>query len=159
MTINTTFETGTGLLWFGNTLVSIPVSCADGADEMSVIESWAPFADSPPLHIHHTQDETFVVLKGRLKIALGGKEIILDAGERALAPKGMPHTYRVESPEGAQFLCITKGTDFEKMVRKASRPAVAATLPPPAAPTPEVIAMLTALCAESRIDFVGPPLM
>lgn len=159
MTINATFETGTGLHWFGNTLVSIPVSCAEGSDQMSVIESWAPFGDSPPLHIHHTQDEVFVVLKGRLRIAVGGKDLLLDAGERALAPKGMPHTYRVESPEGAQFLCITQGSDFETMVRKASRPAIAATLPEPMAPTPEMIAGLTALCAASRIDFVGPPLM
>ena len=156
--IHADFTKDAGLLWFGNTLVSIPVSFRDGADGLSVIENWAPFGDSPPLHIHHTQDELFVVLEGRLRIVQDGEEIILTAGQRALAPKGVAHTYRVES-DGAHFLAITRGGDFETMVRRASRKAARADLPPAAAPTPEVIAELTRLCAEARIDFVGPPLM
>lgn len=119
----------------------------------------APFGDSPPLHIHCTRDETFVVPKGRLRLVLGGETIVPDSGKRALATTGMAHIYRVESPEGGQFLCITTGADFESMVRKASRPAIAATLPPAMAPSPRMIAGLTAFCAESRFDLVGAPLM
>lgn len=156
--IHADFTTEAGLLWFGNTLVSIPVSFRDGADGLSVVENWAPHGDSPPLHIHHTQDELFVVLEGRLRILQAGAEITLTAGQRALAPKGVAHTYRVES-DGAHFLAITRGGDFETMVRKASRKAAHSDLPPAAAPTPEVIARLTGLCAEARIEFVGPPLM
>lgn len=147
-----------GLLWFGNCLVTIPVSAFDHADGLSIVEQWAPFGDSPPLHIHDSQDETFVVLSGRLRIHQNGQDLFLDAGQRALAPKGLAHSYRVESPEGAHFLAITVGADFERMVRAASRPAEHADLPAQMAPTPEAVARLTALCAESRIRMVGAPL-
>lgn len=147
-----------GLLWFGNSLVSIPVSQTGGSDGLSVIGMHAPHGDSPPMHVHATQDEVFVVLAGRLRVKVGGTEIDLGTGMTTLAPKGIPHSYRVESPEGAQFLAITKGEDFETMIRKASRPADSATVPTPCAPTPVALAALTAACAESGITFVGPPL-
>ena len=147
-----------GLLWFGNNLLSIPVSCDAGADGLSVIEQWAPHGDSPPMHVHATQDEIFIVLEGRLRIVLGGSELEGAAGHTAMAPKGIAHTYRVESAEGAHFLAITRGPEFETMIRNMSRPAEQAGLPKPSAPTPEMIAALTAACAESGIEIVGPPL-
>lgn len=158
MTIQTTVAPGTEMLWFLNNLLSIPVSFRDGPDQLSVIEQWAPFGDSPPLHIHHSQDEVFAVVKGRLRVNLGGRDIFLGPNDRVLAPKGIAHSFRVESAEGAQFLAITTGPDFETMVRKAARSADHPDLPRPAAPTPEAIAHLAALCAESRIELVGPPL-
>lgn len=154
----TNISAGTELLWFGNNLLSIPVSCDDGEDRMSVIEQWSPYGDSPPMHVHKTEDEVFVVLAGRVKVVIDGTSCELTAGDRALAPKGIAHTYRVESPEGAHFLAITTGRDFETMVRKCARPAGHAGLPTPVAPSPEMIAALTQACAESRITFVGPPL-
>ena len=44
-------------LWFLDTLVAIPVRHADGMDGVSVLEVSAPYGDSPPLHIHHGEDE------------------------------------------------------------------------------------------------------
>lgn len=71
---------------------------------LSVIEQGVPHGDSPPLHIHHTEDEAFVCLKGRLRIHVDGKDRYLEAGGgTALAPKGKPHSFRVESAEGAHF--------------------------------------------------------
>lgn len=158
MTLHIKDLPATGLLWFGNCLVRIPISASDHADGLSVVEQWAPFGDSPPLHIHDTQDEAFVVLSGRLRIRLDGRDIHLGAGDRALAPRGSTHSYRVESAEGAHFLAITVGADFETMVRAASRPAERADLPAAMAPTPEAVAALTALCAASSIRLVGAPL-
>ncbi|TIS67289.1 MAG: hypothetical protein E5X11_08275, partial [Mesorhizobium sp.] len=64
----------------------------------------------------------------------------------------------VESPQGAHTLTVTRGSDFETMVRLASRPAERPDLPQPGAPTPEMMATLTRLCAENGIDIVGPPM-
>jgi uncharacterized cupin superfamily protein len=93
-------------LWFLDTLVAIPVAHTDGTDGVSVIESCAPCADSPPLHVHHREDEVFHVFEGELLLRVGESEFRLGSGETALAPKGVPHTYRVESPEGARCLVI-----------------------------------------------------
>lgn len=100
----------------------------------------------------------FHILEGRLRFQIDGHERIADAGETVIAPKGLPHTYRVESPEGARTLTITRGSDFETMLRQASRPAEQPELPPLMEPTPEIIAALVQLCAKNGIDIVGPPL-
>ncbi len=146
------------LFWFLNNLLAIPVSAAQGEDNISVVEQWAAHGDSPPLHIHHSEDEVFVCLAGRLRINIDGKDVYLEAGGTAMAPKGKPHSFRVESKDGAHFLAITTGKDFEDMVRRVARKATAATLPEPAEPTEDMKAALTRICAEHRIEIVGPPL-
>jgi quercetin dioxygenase-like cupin family protein len=151
-------ETQREQLWFLDTLVSIPVEHASGADGVSVIESWARKGDSPPLHVHHTEDEIFHVLEGELRVRMGDEDIVLRAGATVLAPRGEAHTYRVETPE-ARWLAITTRGDFERMVRTMSRTAERPELPDPSGPpTQEQMDALAAACAECGIEFVGPPL-
>jgi len=146
------------LRWFGNTLVSVNLSSSAGADGISVIEHWMPFGDATPLHVHHREDEIFHILEGEMRFRIGDRDITARAGETLLAPKGVPHAYRVESVLGARCLTIMKGSDFETMVKAASRPAAHPDLPEAMAPTPDMIDMLVRICAENRIDIVGPPL-
>jgi quercetin dioxygenase-like cupin family protein len=145
-------------LWFLDTLVSIPVIHASGVDGVSVIESRAREGDSPPLHVHHTEDEIFHVLEGELRVRLGDSELVVAAGETVIGPRGVAHTYRVESSE-AHWLVITTKGHFERMVRSMSRPAERPELPEPSGPpTQEQAEALTAACRECGIDLVGPPL-
>lgn len=146
-------------VWFLNTMVTIRVGAEDGADGMSVLEHQAPFGDSPPLHMHLREDEIFHVLSGELRCRVGGQEFHLRAGDTALAPRTVPHTYAVESEGGARWLTFTCGRDFEALVRSVSRPAERDGLPIPAgAPTPEQAAALAAACQAHGIELVGPPL-
>ena len=146
-------------VWFLNTLVTIPVGHGDGADGVSVIDSAAPNGDSPPLHVHHDEDEVFHVLEGELRLRVGEADLELGAGETALAPKGVPHTYRVESLDGARWLVITTRGDFERFVRSVSRPAEAQELPSPfGPPSNEQVDALAAVCRSFGIELVGPPL-
>ena len=146
------------MLWFADTLVSFPVSHADGQDGMSVMESLARRGDSPPYHVHETEDEVFYVLEGELVVRVDGSLRTLCAGELALAPKGVPHTYRVVS-ERARWLVTTTHGDFERFVRAASRPAERPELPPAGGPpTPDQAAAFATLALEHRIALVGPPL-
>jgi quercetin dioxygenase-like cupin family protein len=145
-------------LWFGNTLVSIVIPSETGADGMSVIEHWMPYGDSPPLHVHRNEDEIFHLISGSLCFAVGDKTGTVHAGETLLAPKGVPHSYRVESFEGAHCLTVTRGKDFETMVRAAGRKAERFDLPDLAVPTKQMIEGLTRLCEENGISIVGAPL-
>jgi quercetin dioxygenase-like cupin family protein len=143
--------------WFLGTAIRILVSAADGNDDLCVVEHRMPRGESPPLHVHRNEDEAFVVLDGRLRIELGDRTIHLEKGQAALAPKGVPHSFVVESEE-AHVLTITRGHDFETMLRGMSRPARGAGLPPRMAPTPEMVAALTDCCRRNNIDLIGPPI-
>src|SRR5205809_4623559 len=88
-------------LWFQNSLVTIRVSVLDGLDGISVLEHRVPYGFSPPLHLHRDEDEVLHVLEGEFRMTIKDQEQRLVAGDVLLMPKGVPHTYRVESaPEG-----------------------------------------------------------
>jgi quercetin dioxygenase-like cupin family protein len=146
-------------LWFLNALVTVRVPHEAGEDGISVLESLAPHGESPPLHVHRNEDETFHVLEGELRMRAGGADVVVGAGETLLAPKGEAHTYRVESPEGARWLVITTRGDFERFVRSFSREAERPEPPDPQGPpTPEQAEALAAAASEHGIDLIGPPI-
>ena len=158
MTFQFKTKTSDELLWFKGTLVNIRISAKSGADRISVVEHRMPYGESPPLHIHRNEDEVFHVLEGSMRFRVDGKDTVAHAGQIVLAPKGIPHSFRVESLTGARCLTITTGGDFENMVREMGVPAPSADMPPPVEPTPEMIIELTAACARNGIDIVGAPL-
>ena len=146
-------------LWFLNTWVTVRVSGSDGQDGISILEHRAPHGDSPPLHIHHTEDEIFHVLEGEFLFKIGEQGYRLGAGEMLLAPKGIPHQYLVESVQGGHWLTVTVPGDFERFVRVMARPAERLELPEPAgAPSAEAVQALTETAAQYGIEIVGPPL-
>ena len=146
-------------LWFLNTRVLVRVSYRHGADAISVLEHWAAFRDGPPLHVHQREDEVFQVLAGEVRFRVGDREQMARAGDILLVPQGTPHTYRVESPEGAHFLTVTCGREFEDFVRAYGRPAERDGLPDPSGPpTPEQAEALAQAARQYGIELVGPPL-
>lgn len=147
-------------LWFLNTRVRIVIPAMTGSDGLSVLRHWAPYGDSPPLHIHDTEDEVFHLLEGSIRFQIDAETIELTAGRTILAPKGKAHSYVVESAQGAKWLTVTRPGDFERLVREVSRPATSAGLPEPLDhPTPAMQAALAEACARAGIRLVGPPLV
>ena len=146
-------------LWFLNTEVNIKVSHLDGSDGVSVLEHRAPHGDSPPLHVHRNEDEIFHILKGEMLFRVADQDVHAGSGDTLLAPKGTPHTYRVDSTDGARWLTIIRGGDFEGLVRSCGRLAERSGLPDPSGPpTPEQIEALAEACSRHGIELVGPPL-
>jgi quercetin dioxygenase-like cupin family protein len=146
------------MLWFFDSLVTFAVSHEDGADGIAVMEERARRCDSPPYHVHRTEDEVFHLIEGELVLLVDGETERLRAGETRLAPKGVPHTYRVVS-DHARWLVVTTRGDFERFVREVARPATAAELPTPAGPpTPEQQRVLAEVALRHGIELIGPPL-
>jgi quercetin dioxygenase-like cupin family protein len=146
-------------LWFLDSFVTIRVSGSEGADGMSVLDHRQPYGSSPPFHLHRTEDELFHVLEGEYRVKAGEKEHRMSAGDVMLAPKGVPHPYRVESVSGGRCLTTTVRGDFERFVRAISRRAERPELPAPAGPpSAEAIEALKSAAAKFGIEFVGPPL-
>jgi quercetin dioxygenase-like cupin family protein len=144
-------------LWFFNALVNVRVSSEEGSDGVSVMETLAPRGDPPPLHVHRTEDEIFHVLEGEVRFRVADEELWVRAGETVLAPKGVPHTYLVESERG-RWLVVTARGNHERFVRSLSRPAERSELPEPSPPTPDQREALAAAGREHGLEIVGPPL-
>ena len=100
-----------------------------------------PAGDMPPLH---AQDEGFLLLEGELSLFLPGREIRLEPGEFVLAPRGVPHAYRVgDAP--ARFLVLSTPAGFEEFVRDVADLDEL---------TPE---SLSAAAAARAIEILAPP--
>src|SRR4051812_40105032 len=112
-----------------------------------------------PMHVHHHGDEAFHVLDDELQLRVGDKAAENPRRRNRLAPRGVAHTYRVTSPQGARWLIITPGANFERFVRAMSRPAQTPETPEAAGPpTTQQVAALAEVAREHGIDIVGPPL-
>jgi mannose-6-phosphate isomerase-like protein (cupin superfamily) len=145
-------------LWFINSRMTVLRAAAEGTPGVFLAEARMPHGDSPPLHVHHRDDEVFHILEGVVRFRVGDTEIVGRAGDTLVGPKGVPHTFRVESPEGARMLNFSPGADFEGLVRDIGRPAAHAGLPEPAEPTAEMQAALAAAAEARRISILGPPM-
>lgn len=80
----------------------------------------------PPLHVHHRQDETIHVLKGRFKVRIGDGEHILEPGGFAYLPKAVPHAFLNLTPDPAEVLVVYVpggGHKFYEELGPASRAA------------------------------------
>ena len=145
-------------IWFGNGRATIRLSAAESDSAISIIEHHVPYGDSPPLHIHLNEDEVFMVHEGTVRMRIAAVEMILRAGDVAVAPRGIPHSFRVETLSGARFTTICRGADFETLVVQSGRPAIAPGLPEAQRPDAGMQAALASLAAANGIEIIGAPL-
>lgn len=143
---------------FAGSVAIIRASARENADGISIIENRLPCGYATPLHVHLTQDEAFHIQRGRMRFEVGGKTIVGEAGDVLTAPKGIPHRFIVESPEGAAALVILRGPDFETFVLESASPLATSFTEPLPKPTDADMARLMQAAANSKIEILGPPL-
>ena len=143
-TSSETPPTPTDLLFLGAHCRVLADSASTGGRYGLVDMIEVPAGDMPPLHIHHSEDEGFLLLDGTLSLFLPGREIRLEPGEFVLAPRGVPHAYRVGDPP-ARFLVLSTTGGFEQFVREVSELDEL---------TPELLA---ATAATRDIEILAPP--
>jgi quercetin dioxygenase-like cupin family protein len=146
--------------WFFANLVQVRLTQEAAGGQMSIVELSGPSGDMPPLHLHREDDEAFYVLEGEMSFFVGTDEPLRrPAGSLAFGPRGVAHTYRVESDEPARWLAICTPGDFAGFVVAASAPAESAELPspPPGPPSEDEVAAITTLAREHGIELLGPP--
>jgi quercetin dioxygenase-like cupin family protein len=141
--------------WFLGTLATIRIPGESVDDRFALIEFLFPQHASPPLHTH-PQDESYVVLEGRMTIKAGDERFELESGGSAVVPIGVPHTFRVDS-ETARVLVLSTPAGLERMVRDGSTPAEERTLPPADAPRPSPEEIERNFQKHGQVN-LGPPL-
>jgi quercetin dioxygenase-like cupin family protein len=153
-TITTT--TSAEAIWYGDGLMEflVPSDATNGT--LSVLRATMPEGSGPPRHVHTREDEVVLVLEGTVRFEADGEQTIGGPGTALFIPRGVPHSFRVESEVAVTLGIITPGA-FEQMFRAAGVPAQARTLPQPGT-VPFDIAAMTAVQTELGAHVVGPPL-
>jgi mannose-6-phosphate isomerase-like protein (cupin superfamily) len=58
------------------------------------------------LHVHHADDEAWIVLSGQLGFQVGDEQREVPAGESLLVERGTPHSYWNAAAEPARYLLV-----------------------------------------------------
>jgi mannose-6-phosphate isomerase-like protein (cupin superfamily) len=80
--------------------------------ESFVIANWTAGTDTgperpiAPMHVHHSDDEVWIVQTGMLGVRLGDTVHEVPAGESILAPRGIPHAYWNASSEPSRYILV-----------------------------------------------------
>ncbi len=101
-----------------------------------MVEVVAPPGLEAPLHVHHTEDEGFLILEGDVVLYVGDERIEATAGQFAFGPRDVPDRFEV-GPAGARMLWVCTPAGFENLVEAVSVPAEAMTVPPPEVVPPD----------------------
>jgi quercetin dioxygenase-like cupin family protein len=134
-------------LWFMRNRVHIHISGLETEGAFALLEATGPAGDHTPLHVHHLDDEGFYVLNGQLTLWAGDDKHVLRPGDSVLAPRGVPHSLRVDSD--ARWLLTSTPAGFEAFVRSVGTPT-----PPVSLPAPDELARIA---AQHGIEILGPP--
>lgn len=138
---------------FLSTLVWIKADGANTAGTMSLVEILAPAGWETPWHVHNTHDEYFYILDGKVDAQVGDTRVVLETGDFAFGPRGVPHGYRVTGSAPTRLLMMTNDRDFATFVHEASDPYAGNDLPPPSKPDLERV---TAAAVRSGQEILGP---
>ena len=129
-------------IWHLDTLMTFKALTEETGGRLAAWEELLPHRSSPPLHVHHDEDEAWFVLDGRAD--LPGRRLHLDR-PRPAPSSGPPAACRTPSgstprPPGCwrwPFRAASTGS-----CRATGRPAEAATLPPPPDGPPDMAALV-----------------
>jgi quercetin dioxygenase-like cupin family protein len=113
--------------WWLGSLSVILASSRETGGKFTLIDVTDPEGETP-LHVHHREDETFIVLEGEIEFNIGGKTIQAGPGTTVFGPKGVPHAYIVRKGPSRMLFLFTPG-GFEDLVMATSEPARERRLP------------------------------
>jgi len=121
----------------------------DTGGAMSIVDSVSPPMSGPPRHIHHKEDETFVILTGEVELWIDGRTSYAGPGQTAFIPRGTEHTFRAIGDKPCRHLVILTPGGFEGFF--ADMAAAQARIP-------EDMDVVSESAARHNLEFTGPPL-
>ncbi len=140
--------------WFLDLLV-VEHRCAPGMRTI-VLEMTLPVGSSPPLHVHHSLDDTWYILDGKMVIRCGDDAQVVGVGHWVSMPRGVPHTFRVVGDREARILLVHDNASFRDFVRDLGVPAEAHVVPTqPIFPSTDELARVA---GSHDLTPIGPPM-
>jgi len=123
------------------------VAGSDTAGRYSVMESGTV---TPPLHVHHAQDELFYVLEGEFGFQVGNQKFKLGRGGSVLGPRGLPHGFIAVGGSGKLLIMFEPAGTMEAFLTETTKLTANGQRPSPA--------ILAAVFRQHGLEIVGPAL-
>jgi mannose-6-phosphate isomerase-like protein (cupin superfamily) len=142
-------------IWFLNGRMTLKMTGEQSHGAYGLTEAVVPSGFSPPMHVHHREDESFYVLEGELTVRCGDDTFRAPAGSLVFLPRGVPHGFVVESDTPVRMLNLMTPGGGEGFFVAAGRPAGDDGLP---APGPVDVDRLRRAGEQYGAVVVGPPL-
>jgi quercetin dioxygenase-like cupin family protein len=135
--------------------MTVKASGAESGGAFSLIEVQYPPDFSPPLHLHHHEDESFYVLEGEVTFTCGDHTWTAGPGAFAVLPRGIEHGFTTGPASPAKMLQMSSAPGLERFFRDAGAPAKDRTLPPDSG-QPD-LGRLKAAAERYGIELRNPP--
>jgi len=143
--------------WFaGGGVFTMKATSAETGGSFAMWEDHVVRGKTTPLHVHPDLDEAIYMLEGEILVHVDGEEHRVGEGGLFVAPRGLPHAFRVVGPDPARFLALTFPGGLENLYEEIGRPAPGPGLPN--APTQEEIAAWLQTSTKYGLELNGPPL-
>ncbi len=142
-------------IWFLRNRMTVKATALTTGGAYGLVESWIAPGFSPPLHVHHREDEAFYVLEGELTMRCGERTFRAGAGAFVFLPRDVPHSFVVEGDTPARMLTLLSPGGGEGVFIDGGRRPKHDGLPPAEPPDIEALRRVS---AHYGADIVGPPM-
>ncbi len=122
--------------WWFDGLAVIKATAAQTGGLLTVIEITEPPGAVAGRHVHHHDDEVFLIIDGNATFTIGELTVAAGPGDFFFGPRNVPHGYTV-GDTGCRMIFILTPGGFEDLLMATSEPAAQRTLPPPAKSEPD----------------------
>ena len=136
-------------------LVTLHARASETGGQLSLAECVLRPGVEPPPHVHAHEDEGFYVLEGELEVQVGERRLSAPAGTFVWAPRGVSHTFEVQSDVARALILTTPGGFLEAMFEPFSAPVEDLSLPP--FPDEPPVEEMLALDHSLGITYINAP--
>lgn len=105
--------------------------------------------NGPPPHVHHREDESFLLLDGHLEVTVGETTYEMTHGDYLLLPRDVMHTFRNPSGNEARVISVVSPAGLENYYRAL------AEMPP----GPIQLPLVKEIMKHYGIELLAPPVL
>jgi mannose-6-phosphate isomerase-like protein (cupin superfamily) len=142
-------------IWFLANRMTVKATAETTGGAFGLLETLLAPGFSPPLHVHHAEDESFWVIEGTLTMRCGDQTFRAEPGSFVFLPRHVPHTFIVEGDAPARLLTLITPGGGEGFFVAGGRPAEGDGLPPAGRPDIEALKRVS---AQYNAEIIGPPM-
>lgn len=132
-------------LFGGDIRITMPADSAGAG--FSAFEDVRQPGDGPPWHVHHGEDEMFRVIADRFRMKCGEQEFDASAGDCAILPRGVPHSFVNTGDTAGTMFCVVQPGGFEHFFLEIAAAGLR---------IPEDMGRILEIAARHRLELLGP---